>query len=863
MSDAVCNTESSTACDASESPPILQNRQPIWRRHVFPASPAVSVDPFELPPSLTPALKRVKSRTKLVPKTQAVPDCSSTVVPSLFLRTSPRKKPPTEKNFYLVTQMEQKVDLGKCGAAAENAPTSSTDTNIGSQIPSRVDNNPYPVSLPPKKPRLAFLATSTSDFRSPRKPVTIEPDFQKPSSSTPLSRFSKTLRHSSASLSRIADKITRESETSHNDLPEKTLLMSPKLFRSRSSMNLRLTPERDLRERRISESSNATAPRASPKKKLQPSATLSDLRRSPSASTNRRRRASLSCSHSKEPLAKQLRKRSSSLELRDIETNEIALHRKRRVNYVKQVNVLDMVTTLTEIFPSQNTEQAVTLSTESVSSNDPEVKITPPPLGAADRDSQEDTNCNHDTLKDDELIKTHLSAGSEHDQGEAETTNSFVKSCPLETKLISSKTEKAANSNNRGELVEPERGQPVVVMNTMEAESGISFASIEKTAKDGSDERENDNNDDQIACSCSIEAGSSTSSCTVECVSDGATQEATANEIKISSPLRKSSSNSTNCATSNLVRKSKSEQSLDKRVRFQNVSVYYFARTQGISTVPKNGEVTLGMVDKHFTKRQFPLWYGRRPELTLPIDYEEEMSESENIGDVFDAEGLERCTAHQLPLFEGKTRIRMLKRSGVQLQKDENVESLESIRRSRILCGCQCESGFCRPETCQCALDGIGCQVDGPDEFGRSHPCSCTYANCLNPCGRIEFDPEHVKNHYRITMMRLNHAEQKGIYDSPQRIRFTSDGEAQSVSYFTPPPSKSTPLIGMQTQAQESKLLTDVDDPPTRKCPVTPVYKKSKQKRGLKVELIGDRAWMEPSEPGEFQEIVSDAPKQY
>ncbi|ETN76649.1 hypothetical protein NECAME_11501 [Necator americanus] len=393
---------------------LAKNRQPIWRRHVFPASPAVSVDPFELPPSLTPALKRVKSRTKLAPKTQAVPDCSSTVVPSLFLRTSPRKKPPTE-------------------------------------------NNPYPVSLPPKKPRLAFLTTSTSDFRSPRKPVTIEPDFQ--------------------------------------------------------------------------------APRASPKKKLQPSATLSDLRRSPSASTNRRRRASLSCSHSKEPLAKQLRKRSSSLELRDIETNEIAIHRKRRVNYVKQVNVLDMVTTLTEIFPSQNTEQAVTLSTESVSSNDPEVKITPPPLGAADRDSQEDTNCNHDTLKDDELIETNLSAGSEHVQGEAETTNSFVKSCPLETKLISSKTEEAANSNNRGELVEPERGQPVVVMNTMEVESGISFASIEKTAKDGSDERENDNNDDQIACSCSIEAGSSTSSCRVECVSDGATQEATANEIKISRPV--------------------------------------------------------------------------------------------------------------------------------------------------------------------------------------------------------------------------------------------------------------------------------------------------------------------------------------
>ncbi|KHJ76087.1 hypothetical protein OESDEN_24294 [Oesophagostomum dentatum] len=171
----------------------------------------------------------------------------------------------------------------------------------------------------------------------------------------------------------------------------------------------------------------------------------------------------------------------------------------------------------------------------------------------------------------------------------------------------------------------------------------------------------------------------------------------------------------------------------NKRVNFRNVTVYYFARTQGMSTVPKSGE-------------------------------EEDLSEGEDPGDVYDPEGLERCTAHQLPLFEGKARIKLLKKSGVQVQKD-TVESLESIRQSRILCGCQCE-GMCKPETCQCALDGIGCQVDGPDEFGRSHPCSCTSANCLNPAGRVEFDPEHVKNHYRITMMRLHHAEQKvsGIF---------------------------------------------------------------------------------------------------
>lgn len=38
----------------------------------------------------------------------------------------------------------------------------------------------------------------------------------------------------------------------------------------------------------------------------------------------------------------------------------------------------------------------------------------------------------------------------------------------------------------------------------------------------------------------------------------------------------------------------KSDSSLDKRVRFQSVNVFYFARTQGMSTVPKSGEVSLG-----------------------------------------------------------------------------------------------------------------------------------------------------------------------------------------------------------------------------------------------------------------------------
>ncbi|KAK6034327.1 hypothetical protein COOONC_28163 [Cooperia oncophora] len=264
-----------------------------------------------------------------------------------------------------------------------------------------------------------------------------------------------------------------------------------------------------------------------------------------------------------------------------------------------------------------------------------------------------------------------------------------------------------------------------------------------------------------------------------------------------------------------------------------NVSVYYFARTQGTSTVPKSGEVSLGMVDKHFTKRQFPLWYGRRPELALSHDSEESLSEGEDPGDIFDPEGHERCTAYQLPTLEGKARIKMLKRSGVQ---DDGLESLESIRKSRLLCGCQCENGICDPETCQCAAEGIVCQVDGIDEFGSSHPCSCTSANCRNPEGRIEFDVSHVKNHCRMTILRTKHAEQTGRYDSPQRIRFNSEGEQISTAQMCSPPNKKA-AVSEEVQTTEQDHSQISDDPPTRKFPVTPVYKRSKQRRGLRVEL--------------------------
>uniref|UniRef100_A0A1I7WEC7 CSRNP_N domain-containing protein n=1 Tax=Heterorhabditis bacteriophora TaxID=37862 RepID=A0A1I7WEC7_HETBA len=54
-----------------------------------------------------------------------------------------------------------------------------------------------------------------------------------------------------------------------------------------------------------------------------------------------------------------------------------------------------------------------------------------------------------------------------------------------------------------------------------------------------------------------------------------------------------------------------------RRVRFDSVKVFYFGRCQGGVTVPKSGEITLAMLDEHFTHRHFSLSSGRRPDLTL------------------------------------------------------------------------------------------------------------------------------------------------------------------------------------------------------------------------------------------------------
>lgn len=99
-----------------------------------------------------------------------------------------------------------------------------------------------------------------------------------------------------------------------------------------------------------------------------------------------------------------------------------------------------------------------------------------------------------------------------------------------------------------------------------------------------------------------------------------------------------------------------------------------------------------------------------------------------------------------------RQRRAILKSAGVRKIDITEKDECRQLRTSREVCGCSCR-GFCDPDTCECSLAGIKCQVDRqtPNEF----PCSCTRDGCANVNGRVEFNPARVKTHFIHTIMRL------------------------------------------------------------------------------------------------------------
>uniref|UniRef100_F1KW75 Cysteine/serine-rich nuclear protein 2 n=1 Tax=Ascaris suum TaxID=6253 RepID=F1KW75_ASCSU len=182
---------------------------------------------------------------------------------------------------------------------------------------------------------------------------------------------------------------------------------------------------------------------------------------------------------------------------------------------------------------------------------------------------------------------------------------------------------------------------------------------------------------------------------------------------------------------------------------------------------------------------------------------DEELSEDEVDEEEFDDEDEEEefeTTCYMMQPVGGRTRQAMLKAAGVQVDRSE-APICQSIRASRQHCGCTCADGVCTPEACECAKNGIKCQVDRP-----SFPCPCMGASCGNPEGRVEFNALRVRAHYLETMMRMRVLDGGSFDDptrvcSPQHIRF-EDSAHEASSYCNPPP----PPIYQEASAMESSL---------------------------------------------------------
>ncbi|XP_068103154.1 cysteine/serine-rich nuclear protein 3 [Hyperolius riggenbachi] len=213
-----------------------------------------------------------------------------------------------------------------------------------------------------------------------------------------------------------------------------------------------------------------------------------------------------------------------------------------------------------------------------------------------------------------------------------------------------------------------------------------------------------------------------------------------------------------------------------KNVRFNCVTVYYFTRRQGFTSVPSQGGSTLGMSNRHNSIRQYTLGefaveqHRLHKEMLRDHLREEKLnslkqkitkngtieSEEANVltlddisDDDIDLDNTEVDEYFFLQPLPTKKRRALLRASGVKKIDVEEKHELRAIRLSREDCGCDCRI-FCDPETCTCSLAGIKCQVDR-----MSFPCGCSKEGCSNTAGRIEFNPIRVRTHFLHTIMKL------------------------------------------------------------------------------------------------------------
>ncbi|XP_062871521.1 cysteine/serine-rich nuclear protein 2 [Trichomycterus rosablanca] len=253
-----------------------------------------------------------------------------------------------------------------------------------------------------------------------------------------------------------------------------------------------------------------------------------------------------------------------------------------------------------------------------------------------------------------------------------------------------------------------------------------------------------------------------------------------------------------------------------KQVRFDAVTVYYFSRKQGFTSVPSQGGSSLGMARHHCAIRQYTLGEfaieqesshrhilrqhlrqeklnARKMKMTRNGTVQCAQADLLTLDDVsdedLDVEGVEVDDCFFLQPLPTKRRRALLRASGIaRIDAREKME-LRAIRLSREECGCDCRF-YCDPLQCGCSRAGIKCQVDR-----MSFPCGCSRDGCRNAAGRIEFNPLRVRTHYLHTIMKLDR-EKEHILGS------TSGEDCKGEAEMNLSPSRCPSLFGPELEVQ-------------------------------------------------------------
>ncbi|AWP10179.1 putative cysteine/serine-rich nuclear protein 2 [Scophthalmus maximus] len=264
-----------------------------------------------------------------------------------------------------------------------------------------------------------------------------------------------------------------------------------------------------------------------------------------------------------------------------------------------------------------------------------------------------------------------------------------------------------------------------------------------------------------------------------------------------------------------------------KRVRFDVVTVYYFPRRQGFTSVPSQGGSSLGMARHHSSIRRYTLGEfareqetshrhtlrqhlrqeklnARKMKLTRNGTVECAQADLLTLDDVsdedLDVDGVEVDDCFFLQPLPTKRRRALLRASGIARIDAREKAELRTIRLSREECGCDCRL-YCDPRHCGCSQAGIKCQVDR-----MSFPCGCSRDGCGNGAGRIEFNPLRVRTHYLHTIMKLDLEKRRMLIQGAGDQYAETDPISSPTSTCPTSPDLSSGA-GLDSELEESEPL--------------------------------------------------------